>query len=76
MEVNIEQAIAIGGALIGIGGGGLYAIIKGRLSRIVKRAKAVTTFIDEVDKALYDDKIDEAEFRRIWEAGKGLKDAF
>lgn len=43
---------------IGLIGG--WAIVK-------KRISAIRKLIDSVDDALYDDKVDEKEFRNIWQ---------
>ena len=65
MEIEIIDILKIL-ALIGAGGfGAYYSIFRRKLS-------AIRGFIDAVDDALYDDKVTEEEFRKIWAKGRDI----
>jgi len=40
--------------------------------RFKAKLKAIREFIDELDDALYDDKISEEEYRKLWEKFKKI----
>ena len=50
----------------------LIGIIGGRFGFAKSKVKELRTFFTDIDEALYDDKISEEEFRKIFESGRNL----
>ncbi|MEM2697957.1 MAG: hypothetical protein QXF17_01410 [Ignisphaera sp.] len=65
--MSVDVLTAIISLLIAIGGtaASMYFYFKSKLHAFRK-------FVDELDDALYDDKISEDEFRSLWERFKAL----
>lgn len=54
------------------GAGGYYVIAKGKIHQLRLKLDQAAKFVDTVDNALYDDKVDEKEFVESYEAAKAL----
>ena len=58
--IDIPQILGLLGLSIGV-----YYLVRRKIHKI-------RIFVDSVDDALYDDKVTEDEFRKIWETGKAV----
>lgn len=73
MQIDLDTLMSIAALLITMVIG--WAIGNAQYVKMKESLDKFSQLVNEVNAALYDDKITEEEFRRIWEKAKGFYEA-